>query len=75
MSELRVLSLSPFVPSGKHYEGSRRLFRELGFEEIWESGGYAGLLVRVIPTRSAAGTCVIEAEPAPVAAHRSSSTG
>ncbi len=42
MSALRVLSLSPFVPSGKDYEASRRLFRELGFEELWESHGYAG---------------------------------
>ena len=42
MSELRVLSLSPFVPSGHDYEASRRLFRELGFEETWESNGYAG---------------------------------
>jgi hypothetical protein len=42
MSELQVLSLSPFVPSGKDYEASRRLFVELGFEEIWENDGYAG---------------------------------
>ena len=42
MNNLRVLSLSPFVPSGKEYEASRRLFRELGFEEIWENDGYAG---------------------------------
>lgn len=32
----------PFVPSGKDYELSRRLFADLGFEELWESGGYAG---------------------------------
>jgi hypothetical protein len=32
----------PFVPAGKDYPSSRRLFAELGFEEVWESGGYAG---------------------------------
>jgi len=42
MKELQVLSLSPFVPSGKDYAASRRLFVELGFEEIWEKDGYAG---------------------------------
>ena len=42
MSELRVSSLVPFVPSGKDYESSRRFFSELGFEEEWESDGYAG---------------------------------
>ena len=38
---LRALSLLPFVPSGEDYEGSRRLFADLGFEEIWENDGYA----------------------------------
>jgi hypothetical protein len=42
MASLRALSLLPFVPSGKDYEGSRRLFADLGFEETWENGGYAG---------------------------------
>ena len=42
MSELRALSLLPFIPSGKDYEASRRLFTELGFEEAWEHDGYAG---------------------------------
>jgi hypothetical protein len=42
MSDLRALGLIPFVPGGKDYRSSRRLFAELGFEEIWESGGYAG---------------------------------
>jgi len=42
MSELRALSLMPFIPSGKDYKVSRRLFVDLGFEEVWESGGYAG---------------------------------
>jgi hypothetical protein len=38
VNDLRALSLLPFVPSGKDYDGSRRLFAELGFEEIWENG-------------------------------------
>ncbi len=42
MSELNALALLPFVPSGPDYEASRRLFQELGFEEVWENGGYAG---------------------------------
>ena len=42
MSELRALSLLPFVPSGSDYEASRRLFVDLGFEEVWENNGYAG---------------------------------
>ncbi|RPI52294.1 MAG: hypothetical protein EHM55_16860 [Acidobacteria bacterium] len=42
MTGLRAVSLLPFVPSGSDYEGSRRLFADLGFEELWENGGYAG---------------------------------
>src|SRR2546430_17148786 len=42
MKELHANSLLPFVPSGKDYEASRRLFVDLGFEEVWESNGYAG---------------------------------
>ena len=42
MSELTVLSLLPFVPSGSDYEASRRLFIDVGFEEVWENEGYAG---------------------------------
>ena len=42
MDDLRALSLLPFVPSGKEYDASRRLFAELGFEETWENDGYAG---------------------------------
>lgn len=42
MSELHALSLLPFVPSGSDYEASRRLFADLGFEEVWENSGYAG---------------------------------
>jgi hypothetical protein len=42
LSALQALSLLPFVPSGKNYDASRRLFADLGFEETWEGGGYAG---------------------------------
>ena len=42
MNELQILSLAPFVPSGKDYGASQRLFVELGFEETWENLGYAG---------------------------------
>jgi hypothetical protein len=42
MAVLEALSLLPFVPSGNDYEGSRRLFADLGFEEQWENDGYAG---------------------------------
>ena len=34
MKDLLANSLLPFVPSGKDYEASRRLFAELGFEEV-----------------------------------------
>jgi hypothetical protein len=41
MGDLSALALLPFVPSGSDYEGSRRLFVDLGFEEVWENSGYA----------------------------------
>ena len=42
MNNLTVKSLAPFVPSGRDYEASRRLFADLGFTEVWENDGYAG---------------------------------
>ena len=42
MNVLNASSLLPFVPSGKDYDASRRLFVELGFDELWENSGYAG---------------------------------
>lgn len=42
MDSLRAQSLLPFVPSGKEYDASRELFKALGFQEVWEAGGYAG---------------------------------
>jgi hypothetical protein len=42
MTALHAQSLLPFVPSGSDYEASRRLFADLGFDELWENGGCAG---------------------------------
>jgi catechol 2,3-dioxygenase-like lactoylglutathione lyase family enzyme len=42
VTDLRALSLLPFVPSGKDYDASRRLFADLGFQEVWENDGLAG---------------------------------
>ena len=42
MRALTARSLLLFVPSGKDYDASRRLFVDLGFEEVWENSGYAG---------------------------------
>jgi hypothetical protein len=42
MSGFEAVSLLPFVPSGKDYDASRRLFADLGFEETWEHDGLAG---------------------------------
>jgi len=42
VSDLRAVSLLPFVPSGSDYDASRRLFADLGFQELWENSGYAG---------------------------------
>lgn len=39
---MKFLSLEPFVPSGSDFEGSKRLFQELGFKINWETDGYAG---------------------------------
>lgn len=42
MESLQATSLLPFVPSGSKYGESRQLFRDLGFEELWENHGCAG---------------------------------
>lgn len=39
---MKFLSLEPFVPSGADYEGSKKLFQELGFNLTWDAGSYAG---------------------------------
>jgi predicted lactoylglutathione lyase len=35
-------SLSPFIPSGKDFEQSKKLFIELGFKINWNAGDYTG---------------------------------
>jgi hypothetical protein len=39
---MTFLSLEPFVPSGKNFEGSKQLFQELGFSINWDAGDYIG---------------------------------
>lgn len=39
---MKFLSLEPFVPSGSNFEGSKQLFRELGFTINWDAGDYVG---------------------------------
>jgi hypothetical protein len=39
---MEFLSLQPFVPSGSNFEGSKQLFRELGFNISWDAGDYVG---------------------------------
>lgn len=39
---MKFLSLEPFVPSGSDFEGSKQLFKELGFNISWDAGDYIG---------------------------------
>jgi hypothetical protein len=39
---MKLISLEPFVPSGKDFEGSKQLFQELGFKINWDAGDYIG---------------------------------
>lgn len=39
---MKFLSLEPFVPSGNNFEGSKKLFQELGFTINWDAGDYVG---------------------------------
>ena len=39
---MKLLSLEPFVPSGKDFASSKQLFQELGFAVRWDAGGYVG---------------------------------
>ena len=39
---MNYLSLEPFVPSGNNFEGSKKLFQELGFTVTWGAGDYVG---------------------------------
>src|SRR5262245_58938231 len=42
MKVMKFLSLKPFVPSGKDFEGSRDFFIEIGFNIQWDAGDYIG---------------------------------
>ncbi|PUZ27710.1 hypothetical protein GA0116948_10614 [Chitinophaga costaii] len=37
---MKFLSLEPFIPSGSDFNKSAELFQELGFEILWNAGGY-----------------------------------
>ena len=39
---MQILSLKPFVPSGKNFEGSKQFFQELGFAISFDAGDYVG---------------------------------
>jgi hypothetical protein len=39
---MKLLSLQPFVPSGKDFERSKNFFTELGFKIAWDGGDYVG---------------------------------
>ena len=39
---MKFLSLEPFIPSGENFEGSKKLFQELGFQMAWDAGDYIG---------------------------------
>lgn len=39
--DVTATGLYPFVPSGKDFELAKRFFLELGFDCIWEDGGFA----------------------------------
>lgn len=39
---MTFLSLEPFIPSGKDFEQSKKLFLELGFKINWDGGDYIG---------------------------------
>ena len=39
---MKFLSLEPFIPSGKNFEGSKALFEAFGFSITWDAGDYVG---------------------------------
>lgn len=39
---MKLLSLEPFIPSGKEHGSSKQLFQELGFTINWDAGDYVG---------------------------------
>jgi hypothetical protein len=39
---MKIISLQPFVPSGKDFDKSKQFFQELGFKISWDAGDYIG---------------------------------
>jgi catechol 2,3-dioxygenase-like lactoylglutathione lyase family enzyme len=39
---MNFISLRPFIPSGLDYEKAKAFFTDLGFEQKWDMGDYAG---------------------------------
>jgi hypothetical protein len=39
----QATTLYPFVPSGPNFPAAIAFLAELGFDKLWENGGYAGL--------------------------------
>ena len=39
---MKFLSLQPFVPSGKDFEGAKEFFQQLGFTINWNDDDYVG---------------------------------
>ena len=39
---MKLLSLEPFIPSGKDFSNTKQLFQELGFKINWDAGDYVG---------------------------------
>ena len=39
---MKFISLQPFIPSGSNFDGSKKLFQELGFKITWDAGDYIG---------------------------------
>ncbi len=42
VNKIDFISLEPFIPSGKDFEGSKQFFLELGFNINWDNGNYIG---------------------------------
>ena len=39
---MTILSIEPFIPSGKEFVKSKQLFQDLGFSIVWDAGDYIG---------------------------------
>jgi len=39
---MTLLSIEPFIPSGRNVGGAKLFFQELGFALTWDAGDYAG---------------------------------